>query len=295
MVATIGFFDGVHKGHLYLLQSLIDEARRRQDSAMVITFLDHPRRVLRKDYIPELLSSNTEKEILLSQAGVDEVVFLEFNEDFSHLTAYEFMKTYLRDRLGVNVLLMGYDHHFGCDPNETIQDIQRHGAELGIEVLPCDGFRMESTKVSSTTIRRALKTGDLKTARECLGYDYSITGIIVEGHQVGRCMGFPTANIHPSNPDKLLPACGVYAIHAEVGAQRYGGVLNIGHRPTLNNGNNLSIEAHLFDFEGNLYGKTLTVSLVARLRDELRFESREDLQQQIHADVSMAKRILATQ
>jgi riboflavin kinase/FMN adenylyltransferase len=108
-------------------------------------------------------------------------------------------------------------------------------------------------------------------------------------------MGFPTANIHPSNPDKLLPACGVYAIHAEVGAQRYGGVLNIGHRPTLNNGNNLSIEAHLFDFEGNLYGKTLTVSLVARLRDELRFESREDLQQQIHADVSMAKRILAAQ
>lgn len=292
MVATIGFFDGVHQGHLFLLKSLIDEARRRNDSAMVVTFLDHPRRVLRKDYIPELLSSNTEKEILLSKAGVDEVVFLEFNEEISRLSAYEFMKTHLRDRLGVTVLLMGYDHHFGCNLFETFEDIKRYGEELGIEVLLCEGFKMDEIKVSSTIIRKALKSGDIQTAHDCLGYDYSISGIVIEGHQVGRHMGFPTANIHPSNPDKLLPACGVYAIHAEVDGQSYKGVLNIGHRPTLNNGNNLSIEAHLFEFDGNLYGKPLTVYLIGYLREELKFNSREDLQKQIQTDICIAKMLI---
>ncbi len=292
MVATIGFFDGVHEGHKFLLRQLVSEAKHRGQESVVITFKEHPRRVLRKDYIPELLTTNSEKERLLHQIGVDKVVFLEFTEDFRHLSAEEFMRTHLRDQYGITTLLIGYDHHFGCNQHEGFEDYYRYGQALGIEVILCEGHTVETIKVSSTHIRRTIMKGDISAANLCLGYEYLLSGTVVEGHKIGRSIGFPTANIEVGNSYKLIPPYGVYAAWIEIDGTTHSCVLNIGKRPTINNGENVSIEAHVFNYSNLLYGKHVVLRFVTRLRDEIRFPSLEALQQQIQLDAEMARCIL---
>jgi riboflavin kinase/FMN adenylyltransferase len=292
MIATIGFFDGVHQGHHYLLRNLVTLAQQRGCPSMVITFAEHPRMVLQKDYIPLLLTSNTEKEAFIKQAGVDKVVFLDFTTEMAALTARQFMEVYLKERYGIHTLLVGYDHHFGSTKGEGIEDYKRYGAALGIEVIPCEGIQVEAYNVSSTVVRKLLHSGNVAEAQKCLGRPYTLTGIVIEGRKVGRKLGFPTANLYVDAPFKLIPACGVYAVWAEVEGVRHGGVLNIGSRPTLNNGQDVSIEVHLFDFDAQIYDASVTLHFVSHLREEQCFASLDALKAQIHDDCETARRIL---
>lgn len=292
MIATIGFFDGVHQGHHYLLRNLVSLAQQRGCPSMVITFAEHPRMVLQKDYIPLLLTSNTEKEAFIKQAGVDKVVFLDFTTEMAALTARQFMEVYLKERYGINTLLVGYDHHFGSTKGEGILEYKRYGAELGIEVIPCAGIQVETYNVSSTVVRKLLHSGNVAEAQKCLGRPYTLTGTVIEGRKVGRKLGFPTANLYVDAPFKLIPACGVYAVWAEVEGVRHGGVLNIGSRPTLNNGQDVSIEVHLFDFDAQIYDASVTLHFVSHLREEQCFASLDALKAQIHDDCETARRIL---
>ncbi len=292
MIATIGFFDGVHQGHQYLLRNLVGLAQARSCSSMVITFAEHPRRVLQKEYIPQLLTSNAEKEAYIKQAGVDEVVFLDFTAEFAQLSARQFMQLYLKERYGVNTLLVGYDHHFGNNQQEGFEDYKSYGKELDIDVELCEGFKVETLNVSSTIVRKLLYAGDVAEAHKCLGRPYALTGTVVEGRKVGRKLGFPTANLHIDTPFKLIPSGGVYAVWAEINGMRHAAVLNIGSRPTLDNGQDVSIEVHIFNFDAQIYGASITLHFVTRLREEQCFATLDDLKLQIQKDCEMAKLIL---
>ncbi len=291
-VATIGFFDGVHRGHQCLVSQVSGLARELCCPSMVITFDRHPRQVLHSDYIPQLLSTLEEKKALLQALGIDRLEVLPFTRELSRMTALEFMRQVLRDRLQVSTLVMGYDHHFGSDGG-TFPDYVEWGRQAGIEVVLAR--ELEGEKVSSSRIRRFLAQGDVRMANHLLGYTYSLEGEVVCGHQVGRHIGFPTANLQVRN-DKLLPALGVYAVRVTVSdGTTYGGMLCIGHRPTLNNGSELSVEANLFDFRGNLYGQKVKLSMVDRLRDEQSFPSVQALQHQLEQDAVQARQRLENQ
>ena len=290
-VATIGFFDGVHRGHQCLVSQVCRLAHERCCPSLVITFDKHPRQVLQSDYIPQLLSTLTEKKALLNASGIDRLEVLPFTVELSRLTALQFMQQVLRDQLQVKTLVMGYDHRFGCGGGE-FADYVEWGRQTGIDVVLA--HELEDVKVSSSRIRRFLAEGDVRQANTLLGYQYTLQGVVVSGHQVGRHIGFPTANLKVQE-DKLLPAQGVYAVRVTIEDEvTYGGMLCIGHRPTLNNGDELSVEANLFDFSGDLYGKKVKLMLVDRLRDEQPFPSVQALQQQLEQDAVKAKKVLKT-
>jgi riboflavin kinase/FMN adenylyltransferase len=288
-VATIGFFDGVHRGHQCLVSQVCRLAQELSCPSLVITFDQHPRQVLHSDYIPQLLSTLTEKKSLLLASGIDRLEVLPFTEELSRLTALQFMQQVLRDQLNVRTLVMGYDHRFGCGGG-TFPEYVEWGRQTGIDVVLA--HELEDEKVSSSSIRRFLAEGNVRQANILLGYHYALHGVVVSGHQVGRHIGFPTANLRVQD-DKLLPACGVYAVRVEIeNEDTYNGMLCIGHRPTLNNGDELSVEANLFDFSGNLYGKKVKTNLVDRLRDEQSFPSVQALQQQLEQDAAHAQKVL---
>ena len=288
-VATIGFFDGVHRGHQCLVSQVCRLAHEHSCPSLVITFDKHPRQVLQSDYIPQLLSTLTEKKALLNASGIDRLEVLPFTVELSRLTALQFMQQVLRDQLQVKTLVMGYDHRFGCGGGE-FADYVEWGRQTGIDVVLA--HELEDVKVSSSRIRRFLAEGDVRQANMLLGYPYALQGVVVSGHQVGRHIGFPTANLKVQE-DKLLPALGVYAVRVRVEDEAtYDGMLCIGHRPTLNNGDELSVEANLFDFSGDLYSKKVKLMLVDRLRDEQSFPSVQALQQQLELDAAHAQKVL---
>ena len=292
-VATIGFFDGVHRGHQCLIRQVQDEARRRGLSSLVITFDRHPRSVFAPESVPPLLTSAEEKMTLLRQTGVDDIYVLPFDREMAALTAREFMQQVLRGRLGVEVLVIGYDHRFGrpLPCGESFADYQAYGRELGIDVVLAQ--ELEGEHVSSSLIRQVLAQGDVTAAAHLLGRPYTWTGRVIHGRAVGHRLGFPTANLQTLVPNKLLPANGVYAVAATslTGDLQgtAGAMLNIGQRPTIDNGSDVSIEAHLFDFHGDLYEQTLTLFFVAHLRAERRFDSEQALIAQLLQDEQKAR------
>lgn len=287
--ATIGFFDGVHRGHLFLINQMCSLAKERGMESVIITFDRHPREVIHSDYVPQLLSSPTEKLLLLRQSGADHVEVLHFTLEMSQWSASTFMKDVLRKQLDISLLVMGYDHRFGHDGGSH-EDYIRWGRECGIDVVLA--HELEGEKVSSSRIRSLLKSGLLAEANAMLGYDYSLSGIVVKGYQIGRNLGFPTANLQVP-PSKLLPLDGVYAgrVQLQGGGGTCPAVLNIGRRPTVQNGEDISVEAHLLHFSGNLYGQEVRVELTARLRDEVQFASTDELKLQIQKDADRALRL----
>lgn len=285
LVATIGFFDGVHRGHRFLIDRVIEEAQRSGMSSAVITFDRHPREVLQTDYQPDLLSTLDEKLLLLSKTHVDNTVVLHFDASLAALTAHDFMRDVLQGQLKVRKLIIGYDNRFGHNRSEGFDDYVRYGKELGIEVIRADAFLPDDVRVSSSVIRTCLREGRVEDANRLLGYDYTIESRIVSGYQNGRKMGFPTANLDVTRCQQLLPASGVYAVLVRlkdsVGWKR--GMMNIGHRPTFN-GTTTSMEVNLFNFSGNLYGQELLVSFISKIRDERKFDSIEALAEQLQHD-----------
>lgn len=283
VVCSIGFFDGVHRGHQFLIQQVKDEARRRGVRSLLITFDRHPRSVFAPESVPPLLTSSEEKMELLRATGVDDIFVLPFDSDMAALTASEFMEQVLCQQFGVTALVIGYDHHFGRPLGDGFKEYVAYGQKMGIDVVLAG--ELEGEHVSSSAIRRVLEQGDVEQAARLLGRPYTWTGRVVHGHAVGRQLGFPTANLETTDGQKLLPKNGSYAVTTG----KWKGMLNIGRRPTMDNGSNISIEAHLFDFHGNLYERTLTLSFIARLREERRFDSETELARQLEADKASAK------
>ena len=294
-VATIGTFDGVHRGHQFVVQQVVNQARERGLDAVVLTFPTHPLQVLRENFQPQMLTLSDEKERLLQQTGADRVVLMDFTKDLAQMNACDFMQSILKEQLNVPVLMMGYDNHFGHD-RLSFADCQQCGRTLGIEVIGCEEYHIGES-ISSTTIRQALLNGDVETANTLLGYHYTLQGEVVEGFQNGRKLGYPTANLQV-NPAKLIPENGAYLVKCQFSPFNFQfstsfGMLNVGTRPTLHNGRQRSIEVHLFDFDGNLYGQTLTLELLHHLRKEQEFGTLEALQQQLSADEAQCRALLA--
>lgn len=295
LVATIGFFDGVHRGHRFLIDCVIEEAQRSGMSSAVITFDRHPREVLQTDYLPDLLSTLDEKLLLLSKTHVDNTVVLHFDASLAALTAHDFMRDVLQGQLKVRKLIIGYDNRFGHNRSEGFDDYVRYGKELGIEVIRADAFLPDDVRVSSSVIRTCLREGRVEDANRLLGYDYTIESRIVSGYQNGRKMGFPTANLDVTRCQQLLPASGVYAVLVRlkdsVGWKR--GMMNIGHRPTFN-GRTTSMEVNLFNFSGDLYGQELLVSFISKIRDERKFDSIDALAEQLQHDKVQINKLFDT-
>ena len=282
-VATIGFFDGVHLGHRDLINQVKIAASQCGWCSSIITFPIHPRQVIQSDYQPQLLSSPEEKIELLSQTGVDNCILLPFTRELSKLTAWEFMQL-LYEQYKVRMLVIGYDHRFGHNRAETFEDYCRYGRELGIHIMQATAYTQEQDKVSSSAIRRALLSGDVMTAHKYMGYNYFLEGTVVSGYQVGRKIGFPTANLRVDFPYKLIPSIGVYAVRVQVAGQQWKGMLSIGYRPTINNGNDLSIEVHILDFQGDIYNQKMRLEFIEFLRPEVKFDSVDELIAQMHKD-----------
>lgn len=287
---TIGFFDGVHKGHRFLLRQLEEHAAANDLRAAVVTFDQHPRTVVQKDFVPALLTTQEEKLTLLSEAFDGEIVVLPFTQELSVMTAKEFMQVVLRDKLNTELLLMGYNHRFGHGGG-TKEEYLTWGKEVGIEVCLAEGLAGE--KVSSSRIRNLICLGEMQKANDLLGYPYFIAGKVVEGKQIGRQMGFPTANVSLPK-EKLLPACGVYAVWVTMpDGTRRGGMLCIGHRPTIEENGEISVEVHVFDFEGNLYDTSISIDFIEKLRDEQHFDSLDTLQQQLMLDAASVRELIS--
>ena len=286
-VATIGFFDGVHRGHLHLLKQVKLVAQARNLASMVVTFSQQPRHVVshetKRFY---LLTTIAEKLHLLKKAGIDHCEVMEFTSELASLTAYEFMLL-LHDKYQVVALVIGYDHRFGHNRSEGFDDYVRYGKELGIDVIQAT----EYPTVSSSKIRELILSGNLDIANEILGYCYFLEGKVISGYHIGHTMGFPTANLQVAD-DKLIPANGVYAVWVELEGHQLQGMLNIGTRPTLANGDERSIEVHIFDFHEDIYNKVLKLSLVKRTRGEVKFASKEQLILQLQQDTIDIKKIL---
>jgi len=284
-VATIGFFDGVHRGHQFLIRHLVETARQDGLASTVITFDEHPRKVLQSDYQPEMLSTLDSKLLLLSKTEVDNAVVLHFDRQMAALSAREFMQQVLHDHLNVKKLFIGYDHRFGHNRADTFDDYVRYGEEMGIEVIKNEAFQIDGINISSSVIRSFLKEGEIEMANRCLGYPYTIIGKVVNGYHEGRKLGFPTANLDMSHFGQLIPAPGVYAVNArmENTVVWKHGMMNIGTRPTFN-GKGITLETHIFNFDGDIYDQLLLVSFVKRIRGEQKFDGPEELALQLKED-----------
>ena len=298
-VATIGFFDGVHAGHRYLIQQVKEIAAAKGLRSALVTFPVHPRKVMNAEYRPELLTTPEEKISLLADIGVDYCLMLDFTPEISRLTAREFMTQLLKERYQVKYLIIGYDHRFGHNRSEGFEDYVRYGKEIGIEVIRAKAYTSNieignepNIPVSSSLIRKLLHEGEVSLAAHCLKYEYFLDGIVVGGYQVGRKIGFPTANLRVDDPDKLIPADGVYAVWVTFDGKTYMGMLNIGVRPTIDNDPNRTIEVNILHFHSDIYDKFIRLTFVKRTRPELKFSSIDELITQLHKDAEETETIL---
>ncbi|MDR0896104.1 MAG: riboflavin biosynthesis protein RibF [Prevotellaceae bacterium] len=291
--ATIGFFDGVHRGHRYLIEQVMEAALQRRLDAAVITFPIHPRQVLQPTFRPELLTTYEEKLSLLTSLGIDRCITIDFTASTAALTARAFMQL-LHDNYNVQALLIGYDHRFGHNRSEDFDDYVRYGKELDIEVVRAQAYTGGNapTPVSSSAIRALLHKGDVSAAARCLDYNYLLEGTVVGGYHVGRTIGYPTANLRVNNPDKVIPADGVYAVHITVEGTTYQGMLYIGRRPTLHNGPERSIEVNIFGFHQDIYNCHIRIEFVSYVRGDQTFSGMDELTAQLHKDEAEVRRLL---
>lgn len=290
--ATIGFFDGVHRGHRFLIEQVKEVAAKDGLCTALVTFPTHPRQVIQTTYRPQLLSSPTEKLELLETTQADYCILLPFTPELAQLSAREFMHL-LRHKFNIRTLVIGYDHRFGHNRSESFEDYCRYGEELGIYIVRARAYTDRNDKISSSAIRQLLKEGNVEQAAHFLGYSYHLDGTVVDGYKVGRKIGFPTANLQVDCSDKLIPARGVYAVYVYVEGKRRAGMLNIGNRPTINNGNDLSIEVNILHFAEDIYHKSMRVEFVKYLRPERKYDTIDKLIAQMHKDRMEVTRLLS--
>jgi len=285
-VVTIGIFDGVHLGHQFILDQLKALAKKHRGESVVVTLWPHPRIVLNKElHSFKLLHTRQEKIREMERQGIDHLIFVPFSREIASLTACEFVQHYLVERLGVEVLLVGYDNKFGKDRKGDPEGLRMCAEKNRFRIEKLPEFNVELGTVSSTKIREAILEGDLVSAGLMLGYHYYLSGVIVEGNHIGRRIGFPTANIHPHDPNKLIPMNGVYAVRIQMRGETYNGMLNIGFRPTIDSAMDVkTIEAHMFGVSGDFYDEEIVIHFVKRIRDEMKFSGLDALKQQLQID-----------
>jgi len=285
-VVTLGIFDGVHRGHMALLNSLVSRARMAGGESVVVTFSPHPRLVLdRHNTNISFLTTMDEKKVLLEKANIDHLIVIEFTREFSEIPACDFVKDILVAKIGTRHLIIGYNHHFGRRGEGDFNTIKKCSEELDFVVEQVQGFHTEEGAISSTSIRDALLNGKLDEANKWLGYSYSLSGTVIEGKKIGKSIGFPTANIEPDSEYKLIPDNGVYAVEVKLDDTVYPGMMSIGSNPTVNTDISFrSIEVHILNFERDIYGKRISVVFRKRLRDEKKFDNLKQLTEQMIQD-----------
>ena len=282
-IVTIGTFDGVHLGHKQILKQLIDTSQQSKLKSVLLTFFPHPRMVLQPDISMRLIQTIEEREKALRKTGLDYLVIHPFSEKFSRLSADDYVKQILVEKLNVRKVVVGYDHRFGRNRTASLEDMYNYADIHDFEVIEIDAKKIKSTAVSSTKIRKAIDQGDIALANSYLGDPFILEGVVVHGDKRGRELSYPTANIELQNKHKIIPKQGVYLIQSDIDNQVVYGMMNIGTKPTFDT-TNPSIEVHFFDWNGDLYDQTLQVKLLKWIREEQKFGSVEELQAQIHAD-----------
>lgn len=293
-VATLGIFDGVHRGHRTLLDRVVQKAKEEKSESAVITFSPHPRLVLEQNNKNlSFLTTIEEKKILLAKAGVDHLIVIKFTPEFSNIPACDFLKDILVGEIGTKYLVIGHDHHFGRRGDGDFNTIKQCAKDLDLTVEQVEGYHTEDGMISSSLIRGAILNGNIEKANNWLGYSYSVSGQIIEGRKLGRKIGFPTANIKPYSEHKLIPANGVYAVEVQLDKKVLPGMLSIGSNPTVNTDINFrSIEVHILNFDEDIYGRNITVIFRKRLRDEKKFGNIQELAEQMELDKQETLRLL---
>jgi riboflavin kinase / FMN adenylyltransferase len=287
-VITIGTFDGIHIGHRAILQETVVRARSGDVDSAVVTFNPHPRIVLGQSV--SLLNTRDEKRSIIENTGISHLIEIPFTVEFSDLEADEFIKLIV-DALNPSTIIIGYDHGFGRNRSGDIQQLEQAGKILGFDVVNIEAIEADDQKISSSVIRSLLQKGDVKAAARLLGQYYEISGSVIRGNQIGKLLGYPTANIYIDDPYKLIPSIGVYAAYVHYNNHLYQGMTNIGLRPTIN-AHQLTIETNIFDFDDDIYYERISIQLVERIRDEKKFDNLDVLRNQLKADKDATLRIL---
>ncbi len=292
-VVTIGTFDGVHEGHKQIINRLKKAKTEIGGESFIFTFHPHPRQILFPNQTDlKLLTLTEEKLQLLEKAGVDHVLVYPFTKEFSLMSAQDYIKQILVDGIGTKKLIIGYDHKFGNNREGNFETLKKFSSQYNFSVEEIPAHEIEHSNVSSTKIRKALESGDVQTANSFLGYHYFLSGKVVKGKQLGRQLGYPTANISVNDGTKLVPGIGVYAVTTIVGETRYKGMLSVGLNPTTDTDNKLKIEVNIFNFDKDIYGQEITVEFCKRLRNEEKFASLEELKKQLAIDKENALSVL---
>ncbi len=280
---TIGTFDGVHIGHQKVLRKLVKSAKKNKASSILLTFFPHPRMVLQKDIGIKLINTIDERIQLLEKIDIDTLIIYPFDEDFANQTALSFVRNFLVDKLNISKLFIGYDHRFGKNREGDFEHLKEYGHTYNFGVKEISKLDLNNIGVSSTKIRKAIENGEITKANQYLGYHFMLTGEVVEGNNLGEKIGFPTANLFIKETYKLLPKTGAYIVKSTIDNEVVFGMMNIGFRPTLK-GKHQTIEVHFFNFNQNLYGKTIQIEVLKFLRNEQKFESVQNLKKQLHTD-----------
>ncbi len=291
-MVTVGTFDGLHLGHQKIIRRMTELAKENNGETILVTFDPHPRLVVNSNsHEIKFINTLQRKFDLLSKLGIDHLIIVPFTKEFAKTSSEDFIINYLVKNIGTKKLIVGYDHHFGRHREGNYQKLHQLGENYGFDVEEISAQYIDDKAVSSTKIRKALMDGDIKLANEMLGYDYSITGIVVEGNKIGRSIGFPTANIEIEDKYKLIAARGVYACKVDVNGKIYHGMGNIGTRPTIGI-NGLVTEVHIFDFDKEIYGEEITIFFLERIRDEEKFNGLEELKKQLIKDRETVSELL---
>jgi riboflavin kinase/FMN adenylyltransferase len=290
-VVTTGTFDGVHLGHQRIINRLKEVAAKEGGETVLLTFHPHPRTVLFPESHLSLLNTPAEKQLLLERAGIDHLIVIPFTKEFSQLSSEAFIRNILVDRIGTKKLVIGYDHHFGRNREGSFEHLKEFGPVYGFSVEDIPAKDVDNVNVSSTRIRKALESGNVRTANEYLGYEYFMSGTVVKGKQLGRTLGYPTANIDLDDKSKMIPADGIYAVRVTYNGEMFGGMMSIGMNPTVD-GTHRTIEVNIFNFDKNIYGETLTIHFLNRIREEMKFDSLQALIKQMESDKEISLRLL---
>ena len=296
-VVTIGTFDGVHIGHQKIISRLQEVARQKGGETVILTFFPHPRMILHPDDLNiKLISTMDEKAERLANLGIDHLIITPFTRDFSNLSPQEYIREILVKKIGTTQIIIGYDHRFGKDRSGGLKELQHYSSELGYQVEEIPEQDIDEVAISSTTIRNAILSGDIETAENFLGYPFHLTGKVIKGDQIGRKIGFPTANLFIEESYKLIPSDGIYAVRVdfkskESNLKRANGMAYIGHRPTIN-GMSRNIEVNIFDFKEDIYGQSIRLNFLEYMRDDQKFNSLEELKEQLSLDEIKARNLL---
>lgn len=285
---TIGTFDGVHIGHRKIIERLLHSAKENQLESTILTFFPHPRMVLQQNIGLKLLNTIDERIAILGESGIDNLIVYPFDKEFSRFEAQEYIEEILLKKLNAKRIIIGYDHRFGRNRSADIEDLRKYGEIYGFEVEEIAKQDIDHVAVSSTKIRNALKKGSIEKANKYLGKPYLLTGTVIKGNQLGNQLGFPTANLHIKEEYKLIPKEGVYVVKSTIRGKTRFGMMNIGTNPTVG-GMDQSIETHFFDWDEDLYGETLQIDLLTRIRDEVKFANTDELVKAMKKDESFSK------